>query len=163
MPAKTVGLFIGRFQPFHKGHLLAAQYVATKVDTFIIAIGSSQYYHTAYQPFSVTERRQMIQQTLHQAGVTNYTIFEVSDIHDDEQWVEHVMKLVPHFDVVFTNNELVRDLFTEKNIKVEPTKFLKGVSGTLVRQKLESADSKWKVLVPPQSAEIIQSDNYYAL
>ena len=40
------GLYVGRFQPFHLGHLEAIKHILKKVDTVIIAIGSAQYSHT---------------------------------------------------------------------------------------------------------------------
>ena len=57
-------LFIGRFQPFHLGHLLLLQRLSKQYDEFIIGIGSSQYQNTYDNPFSEEERRQMIIQSL---------------------------------------------------------------------------------------------------
>ena len=39
-------LFIGRFQPFHLGHLLLLQRLSTQYEEIIIGIGSSQYHDT---------------------------------------------------------------------------------------------------------------------
>lgn len=39
-------LIIGRFQPFHKGHLSVIKMVAEKSDSIIIGIGSAQLSHT---------------------------------------------------------------------------------------------------------------------
>jgi len=46
------GLIIGRFQPFHNGHLYAIKNALKKVDELVIAIGSSQYVNTEDNPFS---------------------------------------------------------------------------------------------------------------
>ncbi|HDM88409.1 MAG TPA: nicotinamide-nucleotide adenylyltransferase, partial [Candidatus Bathyarchaeota archaeon] len=40
------GLFIGRFQPPHLGHLHAIKQALEECDELIIVIGSSQYSHT---------------------------------------------------------------------------------------------------------------------
>ncbi|MEM3079801.1 MAG: adenylyltransferase/cytidyltransferase family protein, partial [Thermoproteota archaeon] len=50
------GLFIGRFQPFHLGHLKAVEYIINRVDEVIIGIGSAQYSHTLENPFTAGER-----------------------------------------------------------------------------------------------------------
>jgi len=34
------GLFVGRFQPFHKGHLRAVKDILGKVDELVIVVGS---------------------------------------------------------------------------------------------------------------------------
>ncbi|MDP6459455.1 MAG: adenylyltransferase/cytidyltransferase family protein, partial [Candidatus Hydrothermarchaeota archaeon] len=40
------GLLIGRFQPFHKGHVYVVKKVLKGVDELIICIGSAQLSHT---------------------------------------------------------------------------------------------------------------------
>ena len=57
-------LFIGRFQPFHKGHLKVIKDIIKKDYRVIIGIGSSQYSHTVDNPFTSDERKKMIQETL---------------------------------------------------------------------------------------------------
>ncbi|MCJ7698989.1 adenylyltransferase/cytidyltransferase family protein, partial [Candidatus Bathyarchaeota archaeon] len=39
------GLYVGRFQPFHLGHLCAVKKILGEVDEVIVAIGSAQYSH----------------------------------------------------------------------------------------------------------------------
>lgn len=163
MPARTVGLYIGKFQPFHKGHLYAVRYITTRVDRLIIAIGSSQYHDLVGQPFSAQERRQMLKRTLVAERIANVSIFEVTDIHDDKRWVEHVTNTLPKFDVVFSNNELVRRLFNSQGFSVESTKFLIGVNGTFIRQKLTGREADWQAFVPAQSAEVIRASTHYVL
>ncbi|MFH1306145.1 MAG: adenylyltransferase/cytidyltransferase family protein [Candidatus Micrarchaeota archaeon] len=49
-------LFIGRFQPFHKGHEKAISYLLKKYKKIKIAIGSSQFSRTKENPFSARQR-----------------------------------------------------------------------------------------------------------
>ncbi|MFB0514560.1 MAG: adenylyltransferase/cytidyltransferase family protein, partial [Candidatus Bathyarchaeia archaeon] len=37
------GLFVGRFQPIHKGHVKAISDILKQVDELVIVIGSAQY------------------------------------------------------------------------------------------------------------------------
>jgi nicotinamide-nucleotide adenylyltransferase len=55
-------LFIGRFQPFHPGHLDAIKQISEP--EIIIGIGSSQYSKTTDNPYSFAERKTMIEQNL---------------------------------------------------------------------------------------------------
>ena len=48
-------LFIGRFQPFHSGHVDAIKQISEK--EIIIGIGSSQYSGTDDNPYSFEERK----------------------------------------------------------------------------------------------------------
>jgi len=107
------GLYIGRFQPFHRGHLSAVKQALEHVDNLYIAIGSSQYDHTEDNPFTAKERAEMIRLTLEEHGLINRCeVFELPDIHDNEKWTTHVRKIIPPFDMVFVgDNGLVRELF----------------------------------------------------
>ncbi|RPJ28200.1 MAG: nicotinamide-nucleotide adenylyltransferase, partial [Nitrosopumilales archaeon] len=58
------GLFIGRFQPFHLGHIAAIKFAFTNVDELIIAIGSSQASYDPQNPFTAGERLSMIKDSL---------------------------------------------------------------------------------------------------
>jgi nicotinamide-nucleotide adenylyltransferase len=56
------GLYVGRFQPFHLGHLDAIKYTLKEVDELVIVIGSAQYSHNANNPFTAGERLVMVRQ-----------------------------------------------------------------------------------------------------
>ncbi|MBP7820288.1 MAG: adenylyltransferase/cytidyltransferase family protein, partial [Candidatus Methanofastidiosum sp.] len=49
-------LYIGRFQPFHLGHLHVVKLILNSSKEIIIAIGSSQVSHTIQNPFTAGER-----------------------------------------------------------------------------------------------------------
>ncbi|MCJ2533679.1 MAG: nicotinamide-nucleotide adenylyltransferase, partial [Candidatus Thermoplasmatota archaeon] len=114
-------LFIGRFQPFHKGHLRFLQSICNQYDEIIIGIGSSQYRNTSENPFSHDERKMMIEKSLNAVGVTNYRIVTIPDIHNPPKWVSHVVSIVSDFDVVLSNNAFTKQLFSEKGYVVKET------------------------------------------
>jgi len=107
-------LFIGRFQPFHNGHLKAIKYLSNKYDELIIGIGSSQYSNTIDNPFSSDERMLMIKESLKQENLTNYKIILIPDINNPPKWVDHVLSITSDFDVVVSNNDFTKKLFLEK-------------------------------------------------
>lgn len=127
-------LFIGRFQPFHSGHLDAIKQI--KTDKVIVGVGSSQYSSTADNPFSFEEREKMIENILTGLGI-NYKIVAVPDIHDAKNWVAHVEKIVGNFDVVYTGNSVVEQLFKEKGYIVKKLKINIKISGTELRNKMK--------------------------
>jgi nicotinamide-nucleotide adenylyltransferase len=151
-------LFIGRFQPFHKGHLIVLQRLSTQYETIIIGIGSSQYHDTAENPFSEEERKQMITQSLDGVGIHNYRIIPIPDINDPPCWVDHVCSLVSDFDVVIANNPFTRKLFSEKKYTVKGTAYFnrKLYSGKEVRRRIIH-NEPWTGLVPEAVVEIIRN------
>ena len=151
----TTGLFIGRFQPFHLGHLSDIKDALKEVDELVIAIGSSQHSGTKENPFSTEERIKMIEDTLIGENMGNYTIYPIPDIGNDKKWVEHVEVLIPKFGVVFTGNELTERLFKEKNYKVRRVKFIEGITATEIRKRMISNES-WEELVPLEVIKCIE-------
>lgn len=153
-------LFIGRFQPFHKGHLLLLQQLAAQYEEIIIGIGSSQYYDTVDNPFSEEERIQMITRSLDAVGIRNYRIVAIPDIHNPPKWVDHVCSIVPDFDLIIANNPFTRKLFSEKGYLVKGTKYFdrKRFSGKEIRRRM-TQDEPWEDLVPDAVSELIHAIN----
>lgn len=154
----TTALFIGRFQPFHKAHLKDIKEILKQADEVIIAIGSSQYSHTKENPFTVEERIRMIEDTLIEENISNYTIFPVPDIKNHSKWVEHVTSLVPKFDVVFTSNAFTENLFKKKGFKVKKLKLVKGISATIIRHRMLKGEG-WEELLPEAIVKYIKEIN----
>lgn len=148
-------LIIGRFQPFHLGHLKLIEIVADNVDKLIIGIGSSQEGNTKENPFTADERRAMIENSINIK--IPYEIIPIPDVNDDKVWVSHVKKLVPEFHVVYTNGELERKLFKDAGIRVVSTGIFNRdqYSGTEIRRRMISRE-RWEHLIPKGTAEIIK-------
>lgn len=154
----TRGLYVGRFQPFHLGHLDAIKTVLKSVDELVIVIGSAQYSHNTNNPFTAGERLVMIRHTLQDAGVdpSRFWVVPVPDVHLHMLWVSALEGYTPRFDVVFSNEPLTRRLFMEAGYKVKKIRFFerKIYSSTLIREKMVK-DESWTTLVPKAVAEFI--------
>ena len=153
-------LFIGRFQPFHKGHLKIIQDSSEKYDEVIIGIGSSQHGHALENPFTSDERKLMIKKSLEKVGITNYRIVLIPDIHNPPKWADHVLSIVSDFDVVLSNSPLTRQLFLEKKYAVEETPLYnkKEYSGKEIRRRIIK-DEPWKDSVPLEVFNIINEND----
>ena len=151
------GLLIGRFQPFHKGHFEVIKEIASQVDKLIIGIGSAQKSHTLDDPFTAGERHLMVSESLNQAGIDNYYLIPIVDIHRYSVWVAHVKSLVPPFDAIYTNNDLTARLFREAGIEVRrPTLYDRDKhSGRSVRQAMVE-DGDWQSLVPQGTIMVME-------
>ena len=152
------GLYVGRFQPFHLGHLDAIKDVLKEVDELVVVIGSAQYSHNANNPFTAGERLVMVRRALLEAGVdyAKLWIVPVPDVHLHMLWVSAVEGYSPRFNIVYSNEALTRRLFTEAGYKVKPIRFFerKLYISTLIREKMVKGES-WIALVPKSVADFI--------
>ncbi|MBU0614530.1 MAG: nicotinamide-nucleotide adenylyltransferase [Nanoarchaeota archaeon] len=148
------GFFIGRFQPFHKGHLKCCEDALKEVDHLVIGIGSSQYSGVMENPFNAEDRAAMIEAALKEAGITEFTIFFVPDINNDVKWVEHVTHLVPEFHMLYTGNSHTAKLFKEKGYEVRKVDFIEGINGTSIRDMM-ARNENWQDLVPKAVLEYL--------
>jgi nicotinamide-nucleotide adenylyltransferase len=155
-----VGLLVGRFQPFHNGHLNAVKFALKRVDYLYIIVGSAQRSHERDNPFTAGERISMIKSALDENGVdpSKWMAIPIQDADSHSVWVSSVRSMVPRFDIVFTNDSLTYTLFKEEGgIEVEAVPFLdrEHYSATNVRNRiLERKD--WESLVPDQVASLVR-------
>ncbi|MFZ0966130.1 MAG: nicotinamide-nucleotide adenylyltransferase [Candidatus Bathyarchaeia archaeon] len=153
------GLFVGRFQPFHLGHLAAIKDVLKEVDELIIVIGSAQDSHNLNNPFTAGERLVMVRKALEEAGMdySRVWVVPVPDAHLHMMWVSAVEGYTPPFDVVYSNEPLTRRLFIEAKYRVKAVRFheRKLYSSTEIRERMLKEES-WEKLVPRSIAVFIK-------
>lgn len=153
------GLLVGRFQPFHNGHLHAVKFALGKVDVLWIAIGSAQKSYEKKNPFTAGERLTMIKAVLdvNKINPKRWLAIPVNDVNVHSLWVSQVDILIPRYDIVFTNDPFSSMLFNEHEKKVMKIPFLKRkiLEGTEIRLRIAS-DKNWKAFVPKQVAEMVK-------
>ena len=153
------GLYVGRFQPFHLGHLSAIKEVLKEVKELVIVIGSAQYSHNFNNPFTAGERLVMVRTALEECGVDSKRVWivPVPDVHLHMMWVSSLEGYTPHFDIVYSNEPLTRRLFMESGYKVKPIRLFerKEYSSTEIREKMLKGQN-WEKLVPKSVATFIK-------
>jgi nicotinamide-nucleotide adenylyltransferase len=154
------GLFVGRFQPFHLGHLATVKFALSRLEELIIVIGSAQTSHEIRNPFTAGERIQMIKDSLvadSSVDMKKILLIPVSDVNMHSLWTHQVDILVPKYIVVFTNDILTALLFKQRGIEVvEPPLYQrKELSATKVRSRM-AKDEDWKELVTIQTTKVVE-------
>lgn len=151
------GLLIGRFQPFHLGHLEALQFALSKVDKLWLGLGSSNKPMEKTNPFSVEERKQMIMSSIDDSIKNKISIFPIPDLDNHVKWIENIDTIVPEYQIVFSNDPMTEHLYSKRNVNVMTIPFLKRdqLSGTRLRDLIKS-DQKWDDLVPEGTKLLLQ-------
>ena len=154
----TRGLYVGRFQPFHLGHLEAIKKILEEVEELVVVIGSAQYSHRPDNPFTAGERLVMIRTALEEAKVDygRLWVVPVADVHLHMMWVSALEGYTPKFQLVYSNDALTKRLFMEAGYKVKGIPFYdrQFFSSTAVREKM-LVDDSWKALVPKSVSDFI--------
>lgn len=155
----TSGLFIGRFQPFHKGHLATVKFALERVHQLVIVVGSSQKSHEPKNPFTAGERIRMIKESLDadgEADVRRILIIPVPDIDVHSLWTHQVDMLVPKYDIVFANDLFTLMLFRERGVKsIEAPLYMREkMVATEIRKRMVT-EEKWEDLVPASVSKVI--------
>ena len=155
-------LFVGRFQPFHIGHLSVIKKALEVEDRLVIVIGSAEENHEAANPFTAGERFQMIEATLSAEGILHdrYAIIPIRNVENFMLWTTHVDQYIPPVYKVYTGSDIVKALYkSHGRYEIEDVEFVSNVSGTVIREKMLRSDDEWKQLVHPSVVELIEKWN----
>ena len=155
------GLMLGRFQPFHRGHLALTKQILSECDELLIIIGSAQFNFIDKDPFSAGERMLMIHEALKEAGVelSRCYIIPVANDENNARWLAYIRSMVPPFDVLYSGNDFVKYLARsqDSSIVIEDPMFaeINEYNGTNIRRLMQEG-KPWEHLVPPAVAKVIQ-------
>ncbi|WP_026179983.1 bifunctional nicotinamide-nucleotide adenylyltransferase/Nudix hydroxylase [Hahella ganghwensis] len=88
-------VFIGRFQPFHNGHLAVIKAGLEQAEQMIILCGSAHQPRSVRNPWTVSEREAMMKNALPEAHQHRLHVAPLMDIvYNDECWVRNVQSTV---------------------------------------------------------------------
>lgn len=159
MKSLTRALFVGRFQPFHYGHLYAIEKILEENDELILVVGSAQMSHEPDNPFTAGERIEMMRAALDQAQIPpeRYLIIPIPDAPAHRVWVSQVESQIPRFDLVYSNQPLTRRLLIEAGYIVKHIPLFKRgqYEATEIRRRILQGE-KWEELVPESVYKIVQ-------
>ncbi len=94
-PVYDYAVVIGRFQPVHNGHVALLQAGLQQARRLIVVAGSMHQPRSFKNPFTVTEREQMIRSALPVQEQARMQVVGVSDApYDDVEWLQAVQNAV---------------------------------------------------------------------
>jgi len=152
------GLMVGRFQPFHNGHLYLSNQILQECDELIIAIGSAQFNYIYKDPFTAGERVLMIHAALLESKIDLTRCYVIPIVNDENnaRWLAHLRSMVPSFNILYSGNDFVTNLVSHE-IKIKKPLFSKKnvYNGTNIRKQMARMQN-WKKLVPNAVFRVIE-------
>lgn len=154
-------LYLGRFNPPHKGHIHAIKYILDQsdIDEVIILIGSGEKAYSLKNPFTGGERLEMMTAIVRKNfNIEQCYISAIPDINRNTIWPANVADLVPSFDIIFTNNPLVQQLFVNlgnKEVREIPLVKREQFSGKEIRGRM-IRNEDWKSCIPEEILPLIK-------
>ncbi len=142
---------MGRFQPFHLGHLHLAERILGDCDEAIIAVTSAQFNYLEKDPFTAGERIEMIHESLKASGLdrSRFLVLSIENQFNVATWHSYLMSALPRFDRVYSGNDYVSMLLSDSGVEVILPEFLdtSRYNATRIRSLIASGGD-WKSLVP---------------
>lgn len=166
MPAKkfAIAVFIGRFQPFHNGHLYSLRKALEIADRAIVGIGSVQEEGTENNPWGFELRKEMILKTAQDEGILIQAIEPIPDFPNDKDWAECVTTLIAKNGylntqaVIVGNNDWTNSVMRAHGVAVYETGLQNRdeLEGEKIRRMMRKGDTGWIKRVPTAVAEILK-------
>ena len=150
-PGVKTALYIGRFQPFHLGHLNAIeQIVGEGYEKIIIGIGSSESERTDKNPFTYYERKEMISIGTEDLKNVQFEYFPIPDFGDNERWTNYIVNNCSDFQTVYSGNCIVEQCFLKYDKKREfrNLEITSNIKATQIRQAIANKSEVWKKDLP---------------
>ena len=143
MKKYKLGMYLGRFQPFHNGHKSIVDKMLEECDEVLIVVGSSQEKGTVKNPFPAWERCEMISDVYSDESVSErvyiLTIPDRLTTGNDSGWGDYVMKYLENYgyypNAIYQGNEAERNTWYENwAVAIECVSRLDvPISATLIR------------------------------
>jgi nicotinamide-nucleotide adenylyltransferase len=169
-------LYIGRFQPFHKGHADAVSQILediienlenNNIYNIFIGIGSAENNFTESNPLTAGERFEIIEEACHEIlankNIQNdikskikFHIVPIRNIDHYALWPNHVQQYLPEIDILYSGSPLILQLW-EKSFSYKLNEITKkitkkiekriDISGTQIRKIISNNDNLQKYLL----------------
>ena len=143
------GAMIGRFQPFHNGHLILVRQILKECNEVLIVVGSAQFNYTFTNPFTAGERILMTRMALVKGGldVSKIFIIPLIDEEDNARWFSLLLSMLPPFDILYSGNNLVLALASPHK-EVRTPRFIRKeqYNGSYIRKRILRGE-EWNNLV----------------
>ncbi|MDP2666640.1 MAG: adenylyltransferase/cytidyltransferase family protein [Candidatus Diapherotrites archaeon] len=154
-----IGVYWGRFNPPHKGHLRVIKGILKEVDKLFVVVGSAEFRNTKRNPFDGTEKRKMMQAYLKEEGIDSNKV-KVVVVMDGKSYsvgIQNLFECCGQFDVLYTDKETVIKLIRKK-VRIKRIKRAGTISSTKIRDAI-AFNQSWEQFTGKSVARLIKKFN----
>jgi cytidyltransferase-like protein len=150
----SVGVYWGRFNPPHEGHLRVIRKFRDQYD-LVVAVGSSEHKNEKTNPFSGAERKQMMEAYLREAGIEGVRVIPLKDGTSEAWAIDNLIrKCQPDMLILSTEKSHLSDL-ARARLRVIRFSRTGSVSSTRIRDSIAAGDDRWKRLTGKSVVRLI--------
>lgn len=153
-------LFITRAQPgLHFGQLDGIQQAIDQwINKLLIWVGSANKEFTSENPFTYSERKQMIELSAKDLLQNiEVEVFPIPDLWDNEMWRNYILQNIPSFKYIVTGNARVQEVFKDSDKTIVPIEIRTFIKWSTIRWWLVNNDiDEVKKVVSPKTVEYLQ-------
>ncbi len=152
------GVYWGRFNPPHKGHLGAITRFKNRYN-LIVAIGSAEHRNERTNPFSGTERKAMMMALLKEAGIDGLRVVTLADGPSETWSVENLIRRCKP-EVILLSTERRGSLdaaLARSGVRVTRFRRTGTVSSTRIRDSIAAGTEEWRRLTGKSVATLIEN------
>ena len=91
-PTPDVAVYVGRFQPFHLGHLALLKHALEIAPTVVLVMGSAWQARTPKNPLTWQERAEVVRLALNDDERERVKFLPMRDHYDEARWVQAVQR-----------------------------------------------------------------------
>jgi bifunctional NMN adenylyltransferase/nudix hydrolase len=157
-------VYIGRFQPFHLGHLATLNHGLSIADKVVVAIGSARSSRSVKNPFTWEERMWMIKRSAGDQSDRVECVPVRDHFYSDTQWVSELQSvLTPHVSwgdstalvgAYKDDSSYYLTMFPQWSFKPPPGNDHVLLNATNIRESFFGGFDKWMAQVPPEVREL---------
>ena len=165
----THGLAVMRAQPLHIAHEKVIRSMLEKCSYATVILGSIQEQGTDRNPFSYTQRKQMIKNVFpDETEAKKLRVIGLFDINNPTEWGNFVLDFMheafpelPRPDVYFAGSaydmQWFKNLFDNFELIDRTNYSFPYVSGSMVRDMMTIGDRRWKDFVNPLNHALVEN------
>ena len=153
----SVGIFPGKFQPFHNGHLLVVKGMMSSHARVVIAICHGEGMSDD-DLFTKEQVQEMISSALLSEDILDAEIVFVSDCDEDGEWADKVLEAAgwPEQAKIWSSSDQVRALFEEVGKETQRVAPVPGIDGEEIHGWIRTGNTEWRTKIPGGAMDVVQ-------
>jgi nicotinamide-nucleotide adenylyltransferase len=163
LPQRRRALVVLRAQPVHVGHVQLIEHAATIADEVIVVVAAAEQAYTPTNPFTAGERLQLLRASLSTSVLSRCWLLALPSPAWPAMAVTQLRFCLPPFEVIVTNNPVLRAMAEAEGIAVVGTAPIRvddeAVSATGIRALLaiDVADPRLTRVVSAAALQLLQT------